>query len=247
MISTRHVHLSNAHKTPQFWLIWGVLCLNVTAGIGVIGMASPMLQEVFGGRLSGVDAAIRALDASQAAQIVAIAVGFTGLLSLFNIGGRFFWASMSDKLGRKASYSIFFLLGTQFVGTIHGRLLTAWSMAGISGPVIVNYLREFQLSQGVAKAQAYDTTMLILAALLVAGFLCNLLIRPVAPKWQMSDEEPGAASKLVHVIAPAGSASTGVAASTSPAALVLIAWLAVGIPLAWGVAQTVAKAAILFK
>ncbi len=293
MISTRHVHLSNAHKTPQFWLIWGVLCLNVTAGIGVIGMASPMLQEVFGGRLIGVDAAIGSLDAAQAAQIAAIAAGFTGLLSLFNIGGRFFWASMSDKLGRKATYAIFFLLGTalyasapstghagsialfvgafclilsmygggfatvpayladifgtQFVGAIHGRLLTAWSMAGIFGPVIVNYLREFQLSQGVAKAQAYDTTMLILAALLVAGFLCNLLIRPVAPKWQMSEEELAAARKLAHEIAPAGSASTGGVASGSPAVLVAIAWAAVGIPLAWGVAQTVAKAAILFK
>ncbi|WP_293373396.1 OFA family MFS transporter [Nevskia sp.] len=293
MISTGHVHLSNAHKTPQFWLIWGVLCLNVTAGIGVIGMASPMLQEVFGGKLIGVDAAIGALDAAQAAQIAAIAAGFTGLLSLFNIGGRFFWASMSDKLGRKATYAIFFLLGTalyasapstghagsialfvgafclilsmygggfatvpayladifgtQFVGAIHGRLLTAWSMAGIFGPVIVNYLREFQLSQGVAKAQAYDTTMLILAALLVAGFLCNLLISPVAPKWQMSDEEVADARKLAHEIAPAGTASTGGVASSSPAVLVAIAWAAVGIPLAWGVAQTVAKAAILFK
>ena len=92
-------------------------------------------------------------------------------------------------------------------------------MAGIFGPVIVNYLREFQLSQGVAKAQAYDTTMLILAALLVAGFLCNLLIRPVAPKWQMSEEELAAARKLAHEVAPAGNASTGVVASSSPAAL----------------------------
>ncbi|MBA4285775.1 MAG: MFS transporter [Xanthomonadaceae bacterium] len=293
MISTRHVHLSNAHKTPQFWLIWAVLCLNVTAGIGVIGMASPMLQEVFGGQLIGIDAAIGSLDAAQAAQIAAIAAGFTGLLSLFNIGGRFFWASMSDPLGRKATYAVFFALGTllyasapsaghagsialfvgafclilsmygggfatvpayladifgtQFVGAIHGRLLTAWSMAGIFGPVIVNYLREFQLSQGVAKAQAYDTTMLILAALLVAGFLCNLLIRPVAPKWQMSDEELVAARKLAHDVAPASAASAAVSASVSPVVLVLIAWLAVGIPLAWGVAQTLAKATILFK
>ena len=229
----------------------------------------------------------------QAAQIAAIAAGFTGLLSLFNIAGRFFWASLSDRLGRKAIYAIFFVLGTalyasapsaghagsvalfvgafciilsmygggfatvpayladmfgtQFVGAIHGRLLTAWSMAGIFGPVIVNYLREYQLAQGLAKAQVYDTTMLILAALLVAGFLCNLLIRPVAPKWQMSDEELGAARKLAHEVAPAGTASAAVPASASPVALVLIAWLAVGIPLAWGVAQTVAKAAILFK
>ncbi len=293
MIASRHVHLDNAHRTPQFWLVWAVLCLNVTAGIGVIGMASPMLQEVFGGRLIGVDAAIGALDATQAAQIAAIAAGFTGLLSLFNIGGRFFWASASDRLGRKGTYAIFFVLGTalyastpsaghagsialfagafcvilsmygggfatvpayladlfgtQFVGAIHGRLLTAWSVAGIFGPVIVNYLREFQLARGVEKAQAYDTTMLILAALLVAGFVCNLLIRPVAPTWQMSDEEVAAAGTLAHESAPDSRASATVASATSPVALVLIAWLAVGIPLAWGVAQTVAKAAILFQ
>ena len=293
MIASRHVHLDNAHRTPQFWLVWAVLCLNVTAGIGVIGMASPMLQEVFGGKLIGVEAAIGALDATQAAQIAAIAAGFTGLLSLFNIGGRFFWASMSDRLGRKATYAIFFVLGTalyasapsaghagsialftgafclilsmygggfatvpayladlfgtQFVGAIHGRLLTAWSAAGIFGPVIVNYLREFQVGHGVEKSQAYDTTMLILAALLVAGFICNLLIRPVAPKWQMSDEELGSARKLAHETVAAGTASAAVPAAASPVALVLIAWLAVGIPLAWGVAQTVAKAAILFQ
>ena len=292
MIASRHVHLSNAHRTPQFWLVWAVLCLNVTAGIGVIGMASPMLQEVFGGRLIEVDAAIGALDAAQAAQIAAIAAGFTGLLSLFNIGGRFFWASMSDRFGRKATYAIFFLLGavlyasapaaghagsialfagafcvilsmygggfatvpayladlfgTQFVGAIHGRLLTAWSMAGIFGPVIVNYLREFQLAQGVAQARVYDSTMLILAALLVAGFVCNLLVRPVAAKWQMSDEELAAARALAHEIAPT-SAAVSPATAASPVTLVVLAWLAVGLPLAWGVAQTVAKAAILFQ
>lgn len=293
MISSKHVHLRNAHRTPQFWLIWAVLCLNVTAGIGVIGMASPMLQEVFGGQLIGIDAAIGSLDASQAAQIAAIAAGFTGLLSLFNIAGRFFWASMSDQLGRKITYAIFFLLGTalyasvpsaghagsvalfvgalciilsmygggfatvpayladmfgtQFVGAIHGRLLTAWSIAGIFGPVIVNYLREYQLAQGVAKAQVYDTTMLILAALLVAGFACNLLIRPVEPKWQMDDAELADAKRLAHEIAPAGAPISSVQTANGFSVMVLLAWLAVGIPLAWGVSQTVAKAAILFK
>ena len=117
MISTKHVHLSNAHKTPQFWLIWGLLCLNVTAGIGVIGMASPMLQEVFGGKLIGVDAAIGALDAGQARQIAAIAAGFTGPAQPVQHRRRFFWASMSDKLGRKATYAIFFLLGTVLYGS----------------------------------------------------------------------------------------------------------------------------------
>ncbi len=293
MITSKHVHLRNAHRTPQFWLIWAVLCLNVTAGIGVIGMASPMLQEVFGGKLIGVDAAIGALDASQTARIAVIAAGFTGLLSLFNIAGRFFWASLSDKLGRKAIYAIFFLLGTvlyasapsaghagsvalfvgafcvilsmygggfatvpayladmfgtQFVGAIHGRLLTAWSMAGIFGPVIVNYLREYQLAQGLAKAQVYDTTMLILAGLLVAGFLCNLLIRPVEPKWQMSDVELAEAKRLAHESAAASTTQNEIQTATGFSPIVVLAWAAVGIPLAWGVSQTVAKAAILFQ
>ncbi len=293
MITTKQVHLKNAHKTPQFWLIWAVLCLNVTAGIGVLGMSSPMLQEVFGGKLIGLDLGIGSLDADQKKAIAAIAAGFTGLLSLFNIAGRFFWASFSDRLGRKLTYATFFALGialyasvpgsghigstalfvgafciilsmygggfatvpayladmfgTQFVGAIHGRLLTAWSMAGIFGPIIVNYLREYQLSQGVAKAQVYDTTMLILAGLLVAGFLCNLLIKPVAPKWHMSEAEVAEARKLAHEIAPPAAAGTQAAGASGPSPMVLLAWLAVGIPLAWGVAQTVAKAAVLFK
>ena len=112
MITTKHVHLRDAHKTKQFWLIWLVLCLNVSAGIGVIGMASPMLQEIFGGRLIGQpDLTFSQLDMDQKAAIAAIAAGFTGLLSLFNIGGRFFWASLSDKIGRKNTYFTFFVLG----------------------------------------------------------------------------------------------------------------------------------------
>ncbi|MGY4446928.1 MFS family permease [Bradyrhizobium sp. i1.3.1] len=112
MISKSNVHLNDAHKTPQFWLIWWVLCLNVSAGIGVIGMASPMLQEIFAGKLIGLpDVGFNALDAGQKAQIAAIAAGFAGLLSLFNIGGRFFWASLSDKIGRKNTYYTFFILG----------------------------------------------------------------------------------------------------------------------------------------
>ena len=175
-----------------------MLCLNVSAGIGVIGMASPMLQEIFGGRLIGrPDVPFTALDATQSARVAAIAAGFTGLLSLFNIGGRFFWASLSDFVGRKTTYYIFFALGivlyasapwaahagskalfvlciciilsmygggfatvpayladmfgTQFVGAIHGRLLTAWSTAGIIGPVVVNYIREFEIAAGVPR------------------------------------------------------------------------------------------------
>src|ERR1700739_1192671 len=112
MISEHNVHLDNAHKTPQFWLIWWVLCLNVSAGIGVIGMASPMLQEIFAGKLIGMpDLGFNALSVAQKASIAGIAAGFTGLLSLFNIGGRFFWASLSDRIGRKTTYYTFFILG----------------------------------------------------------------------------------------------------------------------------------------
>src|ERR1700754_3214594 len=111
MITPRHVHLKNAHRTPQFWLLWGILTLNVSAGIGVIGMASPMLQEIFGGGLIGLPLKFDELSKEQLGQIAAIAAGFTGLLSLFNIAGRFFWASASDRIGRKATYFCFFGLG----------------------------------------------------------------------------------------------------------------------------------------
>ena len=136
MITQHQVHLQDAHKTPQFWLIWWVLCLNVSAGIGVIGMASPMLQEIFGGKLIGhPELGFNALSGDQKAAIAAIAAGFAGLLSLFNIGGRFFWASLSDYIGRKNTYYTFFLLGIALYalgaalradrqqGAVRGRLL----------------------------------------------------------------------------------------------------------------------------
>src|SRR5690606_18375137 len=111
MITNRHVHVNEAHKTPQFWLLWTVLCLNVSAGIGVIGMASPMLQEVFGGALIGIEGKLSELSAEHLVQVAAIGAGFAGLLSFFNIVGRIGWASSSDFLGRKTTYVIFFALG----------------------------------------------------------------------------------------------------------------------------------------
>jgi MFS family permease len=250
MITTGNVHLKDAHKTVQFWLIWAVLCLNVSAGIGVIGMASPMLQEIFGGSLIGQPGVgFTQLTAEQRTLVATIAAGFTGLLSLFNIGGRFFWASLSDYIGRKNTYYTFFLLGiamyalapwaahsgnkalfvaffciilsmygggfatvpayladifgTQFVGAIHGRLLTAWSTAGIVGPVVVNYIREFEIAAGVSRDHVYDVTMYVLAGMLVGGFICNLLIKPLADKWFMKPEEP-----LADHSASAGEGST---------------------------------------
>jgi MFS family permease len=236
MITARHVHVDKAWKTPQFWFLWGVLCLNVSAGIGVIGMASPMIQEVFGGRLIDLPGmAFSALGPAQKAQLATVGAAFAALLSLFNIAGRISWASLSDYIGRKRTYFIFFALGaalyasapsagrlghvglfvalfcliltmygggfatipayladifgTQFVGAIHGRLLTAWSAAGILGPVLVNYIREFQIDRGVPAAQAYNVTMYVLAGLLVLGFFCNLAVRPVDQRYYMSDEE----------------------------------------------------------
>jgi MFS family permease len=287
------VHLDVAWKTPQFWLIWGVLCLNVSAGIGVIGMASPMLQEVFAGKLLGVDVAFNDLGADQKAKIATIAAGFTGLLSLFNIAGRFFWASLSDKLGRKLTYFTFFTLGialyasvptlghlglvalfvaafgiilsmygggfstvpayladifgTQMVGAIHGRLLTAWSAAGIIGPVLINYIREFQLAHGVSKALAYDITMYILVGLLVLGFVCNWLVKPVEEKYCMSEAELAAEWNKAHessIVVPAN-AATQATAGASP--MLIAAWLFVGIPILWGAWITLEKALVLFR
>ena len=114
MIATRHVHLKNAHKTPQFWLLWIVLCMNVSAGIGIIGAAAPMLQETFGGALIGqpdIGFADIKKDEALTAAAAAVGAGFVGLISLFNIFGRFAWATSSDKLGRKRTYFIFFILG----------------------------------------------------------------------------------------------------------------------------------------
>jgi len=200
------ITVDRAIRTPQFWLLWAILCLNVTAGIGVLGQASPMIQEMFPGEVTATAAA-----------------SFVALLSLANMLGRFFWSSLSDYIGRKATYATFFLLGAALyalvpsigragsiplfvagyvlimsmygggfatipaylrdmfgtiqVGAIHGRLLTAWSTAGILGPVLVNYIREYQITRGVAKADAYTVTMYIMAALLLVGFTCNLLVR----------------------------------------------------------------------
>ncbi len=117
MITTGNVHVRDAHKTPQFWLIWLVLCFNVSAGIGIIGLASPMLQEIFGGQLFGhPEVPFVSFDDSQRASAATVGAGFVGLFSLFNIGGRFFWASLSDRIGRKTTYCCFFAIGALLYG-----------------------------------------------------------------------------------------------------------------------------------
>jgi len=293
MITQHNVHLKDAHKTKQFWLIWAVLCLNVSAGIGVIGMASPMLQEIFGGTLIGQPGVgFTQLTPDQRTIIAGIAAGFAGLISLFNIGGRVFWASLSDYIGRKNTYYTFFLLGiamyalapwaahsgnkglfvaffcvilsmygggfatvpayladifgTQFVGAIHGRLLTAWSTAGIVGPVVVNYIREFEISAGVPRDHVYDVTMYILAGMLVAGFACNYLIKPLADHWFMKPEEVAAlqaASAKSDAAIQHGSFGIGKGGFDAKA---VAFWAVVGIPLAWGVWQTLQSAIKIF-
>ena len=218
MITIHNVTVNEAMKTPQFWLLWWVLCLNVTAGIGVLGQASLMIQEMFPARFPHSTPALAAASA-------AIAGGFVALMSAFNMLGRISWASSSDFLGRKLTYTIFFVLGmflysivpwtgkthstglfivayliiismygggfstipaylkdifgSMQVGAIHGRILTAWSAAGIFGPVLVNYIRQYQLDHGVAKADAYNITMYIMAGLLVIGLICNLAMKPL--------------------------------------------------------------------
>jgi MFS family permease len=218
MITTHVVDWHTALRTPQFYLLWLVLCLNTTAGIGIIEQASPMIQDMFAG--TWATPAIAA----------AAATGFVGLLSLFNMGGRFFWSAISDYIGRKWTYMCFFVIGVTlyalvpqsgvqrwnsialfvlFCGVlismygggfstmpafvrdlfgardlsqIYGRILTAWSVAGIAGPSLVNYIREYQLNHGVARTNAYSTVLYVMSGLLFLGLICNALIRPVSER-----------------------------------------------------------------
>ena len=279
LVTDHEVHVREAVRTPQFYLLWAVLCLNVTAGIGVLGQASAMIQEVFKGRI----------DAGAAA-------GFVGLLSLFNMGGRFFWSSLSDRIGRKPTYAIFFglglllyssvpfsgrigsvglfvacfaviltmygggfatipaylsdLFGTSFVSAIHGRLLTAWSAAGVLGPVFVNYIRQYELERGVPNALAYDHTMYLMAGLLVIGFVCNAMVKPVAERHRMREHEVPIPTTAERPVPPgAGSAAGGTREEAGGAGFPILAaaWAAVGAPLAWGVASTLSRAMALFR
>ena len=298
MIASKHVHLKNAHKTPQFWLLWIVLCMNVSAGIGVIGAAAPMLQETFGGALIGDSsigfAEIKA-DEALTAKAAAVGAGFVGLISLFNIFGRIGWASSSDKLGRKRTYFIFFTLGailyctatymagmkslalfvasfcviasmygggfatipayladmfgTQFVGAIHGRLLTAWSTAGILGPVVVNYMHDTRLEAGVPFDKIYAPIFMVLAGMLVIGFIANLLVKPVDDKHFMTDAELAEVHKQAHEKSIQNTAASAATASDSAQhpILVKLAWAAVLIPIGYGIWMTVQKAWALFS
>jgi MFS family permease len=212
LITTGNVSVDQAWRTPQFWMLWIVLCFNVTAGIGILEQASPMIQEMFPGKV-----------------LAAAAGGFVALLSLFNMAGRFIWSSLSDYTGRKVIYVVYLLLGTILyclipfsgrsgnvlffvavcviilsmygggfatipaylkdlfgtmqVGAIHGRLLTAWSVAGVLGPVLVNYIRQYLKSQGATGVALYAPTMYLMSGLLIVALICNLCVRPVAERY----------------------------------------------------------------
>jgi MFS family permease len=259
---------NEAIRTRSFWLLWAVLLLNVTAGIGVLEQASPMIQEMFPKRV----------DATAAA-------GFVGLLSLFNMAGRFIWSSTSDVIGRKPTYMIFFALGavlyaltpktghlgnvvlfvacyavimsmygggfatipaylrdqfgTAQVGAIHGRLLTAWSLAGVAGPVLVNYIRQAQIDSGVPKTEVYTVIMYLMAGLLVVGFVCNVLVRR-----REGSAATGPTGAPTAAAPPAPEESHPRAELPWPA--LVFCWLWVGVPLAWGVSQTVISSLPLF-
>ncbi|MGW4827820.1 MULTISPECIES: OFA family MFS transporter [unclassified Amycolatopsis] len=214
MITTANVSARNAIRTPQFWLLWVVLCFNVTAGIGILEKASPMIADFFRETSTPVG--------------TAAAAGFVALLSLTNMLGRFVWSSTSDLVGRKNIYRLYLgvgallylvialttnasklvfvlcamlilsfygggfatvpaylkdLFGTYQVGAIHGRLLTAWSMAGVLGPLIVNAIADSQKSAGKVGPDLYTTSLFIMIGLLVVGFVANELVRPVNPKY----------------------------------------------------------------
>ena len=292
--SAFNVETNQSMKTPQFWYCWGMLFLNVSAGIGVISMASPLLQEVFAGNLIGLPGVgFDALTAVQKGQVATIAAGFTGLLSFFNIGGRLFWASLSDKIGRKNTYFVFFIIGailyatiptlasalnltlflcavcvclsfygggfatipayladlfgTQFVGAIHGRLLTAWSGAGLVSPLLINLIRDYQLDHGVPKAQAYSVTLYIMACFLIVGFILTILVRPVSSKHYMSAEAVAANQAALFEKVAKAQASGGVRATKPTSTGKLIgAWVVVGIPLSYGIWQTVLQTIKMF-
>jgi MFS family permease len=276
LMTTNSVSANSAITTPQFYLLWAILFLNVTAGIGILGQASVMIQEMF---LQGMPVEARP----------AAAGGFVALLSLFNMGGRFFWSSMSDVIGRKPTYFVFFLLGailyalvpeterlgsiglfvascavilsmygggfatipaylrdlfgTLQVGAIHGRLLTAWSAAGIAGPALVNYIRQYQIDHGVSPALAYNVTLYVMVALLLVGALCNFLVNPVHDKHHKPGEPVVAnVAAGVPLTFPQGQKSSG-----GTLVWLIVSWLWIGIPLAWGVAQTAIQSLALFR
>ena len=226
LVTTADVSANNAVKTPQFWLLWVVLFCNVTAGIGLLEQAAPMLQDFF-----------RSSEGGATSVAAAAAAGFVGLLSIFNMAGRFGWSSTSDVIGRKPIYMLYLgggmvlyllvatvgdtstalfvllagliisfygggfatvpaylrdMFGTYEVGAIHGRLLTAWSAAGVAGPLIINGFLDAQGEPGTLTSAAYQPAFFTMVVVLAVGFLANLAVRPVAARFH----EPATREKV---------------------------------------------------
>ena len=273
LVTTESVSAASAVKTPQFWLLWLVLFCNVTAGIGILEQAAPMIQDFFrSGGESSVDPAA--------------AAGFVGLLSICNMAGRFVWSSTSDVIGRKPIYMAYLgvgivlyvllaivghtttglfvlfagiiisfygggfatvpaylrdLFGTFQVGAIHGRLLTAWSAAGVAGPLIVNGFLDAEGTPGRLTYEAYKPALLTMVGVLAVGFVANLLIRQVADRFHEPDHEE---SQLVGGPAGGGGVATATRTGTTVATrpvLLVVSWMVVGLPLVYGVYQTFVK------
>ncbi|MFJ3958510.1 OFA family MFS transporter [Arthrobacter sp. NPDC090010] len=267
------VSAANALKTPQFWLLWAVLFCNVTAGIGILENASPMIRDYF----PQID--------------VASAAGFVGLLSLANMAGRFVWSSVSDYIGRKNMYMVYlgigllmygaiaafgggslplFLLATMVilsfygggfatapaylrdlfgvyqVGAIHGRLLTAWSAAGIAGPLIVNSVVEHRTAEGASGPEVYTASLLIMVGVLAVGFVANLLIKAVDQRFAVP-----AGELPLPVRDGSGTTTAGAGLDTATARLhTVVAWVLSGVvilALGYGLTQVTIKALALFS
>jgi len=272
LVTKANVSAANAIRTPQFWLLWTVLFCNVTAGIGILEQASPMIQDFF--RVDG-----------RSTVAVAAAGGFVGVLSLFNMAGRFAWSSASDHIGRKPIYMVYLgvgillyvllaltgqvatgifvllaaviisfygggfatapaylrdLFGVFQVGAIHGRLLTAWSAAGVAGPLIINGFLDAQGKPGTLTAAAYRPALLTMVAILAIGFVANLLVRPVAARFH----EPEGRTAADAPDAPADLAATTTHVP-GPARLVM-SWALIVVLLGYGISQTLVTAARLF-
>ena len=271
MVTTASVSANSAIRTPQFWLLWIVLFCNVTAGIGILEQAAPMIQDFF---REGADTTVSA----------AAAAGFVGLLSVCNMLGRFVWSTTSDVIGRKMMYVVYLGLGMVFyvmlalfggsstllfvafagviisfygggfatvpaylkdmfggfqVGAIHGRLLIAWSAAGVVGPLIINGFLDAEGTPGELTADAYRPALLTMVGVLAVGFVANLLVRPVAEKHQ-EDEATSDASDDEPVD------TTSRSTDSKKPVLALLAWVVVGGPLLYGLVETIRKTTTLF-
>jgi len=224
LVTAANVSAANSVRTRSFWLLWIVLFCNVTAGIGILEQASPMIQDFF-------------REGGTSTVTVAAASGFVGVLSLFNMAGRFVWSSTSDLIGRKPMYMVYLgggivlytlvatvgtaatalfvlltgliisfygggfatvpaylrdLFGTFQVGAIHGRLLTAWSAAGVAGPLIINGFLDAEGKPGTLTAAAYRPALFTMVVILAIGFIANVMIRPVPERYHETSvpEEP---------------------------------------------------------